>query len=366
MDPIRIAHVIGKLNVGGVKAVINNYYRNINHNNLQFDFYIDADSNCKPSQELIEMGARYFVVPPYQKLPQYIAELTRLFKENSYRIVHANVNTLSVFALYAAKKAGVPIRINHNHSTAGKGETKKNLLKYALRPFAKMYATDLAACSEYAGKWLFGKHADFTVFNNAIKPEKFQFDERTRAAYRRRFGLEGRFVIGHVGRFCYQKNHEFLIEIFLELKKREPDAVLMLVGAGDLQSRIKKQVRKYRLSDSVLFLGARTDVAKLYQAMDVFVLPSWYEGLPIVGVEAQAAGLPCVLSQAMTKEVLISDSASMRSLDDPPARWAETVLSYRHFPRKKDLTSIRNAGFDIRKESKKLEEFYCRKLRELR
>ena len=176
--PIRVAHVIGKLNAAGVEAVVNNFYRNIDHSKYQFDYFIDADSNCEPPQELIDMGARYFIIPPYQKLFQHIKELTRLFKENKYQIVHSGMNTLAPISMYCAWKASVPVRINHNHSTAGKGETKKNILKYCLRPFAKCFATDYCACSEYAGEWLFGKRmmkqGKVTVFKNAIDLDKFK------------------------------------------------------------------------------------------------------------------------------------------------------------------------------------------------
>ena len=222
--PIRVAHVIGKLNAAGVEAVVNNYYRNIDHTKYQFDFIIDSDGACQPPQELIDMGARYYVVPPYQKLFQHIKALIKLFKENNYKIVHSGMNTLAPISMYCAWRAGIPVRINHNHSTAGKGEIKKNIMKYCLRPFAKCFATHYAACSRFAGEWLFGKKmvesGKVTIFNNAIDIEKFKFNEKVRTEVRNKLGIEDKFVIGHVGRFEYQKNHEFLIDVFKTLHDR--------------------------------------------------------------------------------------------------------------------------------------------------
>lgn len=361
-EPIRVAHVIGKLNAGGVEAVINNYYRNIDRSKYQFDFIIDSDGACEPPQELIDLGARYFVVPPYQKLPQHIAALTKLFRENKYKIVHASMNTLAPISMFCAWWAGVPVRINHNHSTAGKGETKRNILKYMLRPFAKWFATHYAACSRYAGEWLFGKRTvksgKVTIFSNAIDLNKFSFDREIRERIRNDLNLQDYFVIGHVGRFCFQKNHEQLIKIFKEVNHKNPNARLLLVGIGELQGKIKNDVKALGLEDRVIFLGARNDVNELYQAMDVFVLPSHYEGLPVVGVEAQAAGLPCVFSKQMTDETVIMPETVMLDLKESPETWANAVLKFSTFERGNTADWVRKHGFDIRTEAKKMEQYY--------
>lgn len=362
--PIRVAHVIGKLNAAGVEAVVNNYYRNIDHSKYQFDYYIDADSNCEPPQELINMGARYFVIPPYQKLFQHIKELTRLFKENEYQIVHSGMNTLAPISMYCAWKAGVPIRINHNHSTAGKGETKKNILKYCLRPFAKCYSTHYAACSKYAAEWLFGRkmveRGEVEIFNNAIDCSKFLYNPVVRSEVRKELEIEDKFVIGHVGRFCFQKNHEFLIDVFKSVHDIDKNCVLLLIGIGDLQSTIKQKVCDLGLADNVIFLGARNDVNRLYQCMDVFTLPSRYEGLPVVGVEAQASGLPCILSDQMTRETIITKYVQMLSLKYNIEEWRDAILSCKDKPRLDTSETIQSAGFDIKTEAKKLEDYYYR------
>ncbi len=246
-NPVRIAQIMGKMVNGGVDAVIMNYYRNIDRSKVQFDFVVDSDSKFIPQDEIESLGGRIYIVPPYQKIGKYISALVKLFKQNKYQIVHSNINTLSVFPLFAAKKAGVPVRIAHNHSTAAKGETKKNILKYILRPFSKVFATHYVACSEYAGEWLFGKKAmesgKVTIFNNAIDLNKFKFDEKVRSEVRKELGIEDKFVIGHVGRLCFQKNQEFLIDIFEEVHRRDPNSVLLLIGDGEDREKIERKIK---------------------------------------------------------------------------------------------------------------------------
>ncbi len=357
-EPIRVAQVIGKLNAAGVEAVVNNYYRNIDRTKYQFDYYIEADGACQPPQELIDLGARYFVIPPCQRLPQYIRALVKRFRENSYPIVHSGMNTLAVFSLFAAWAAGSPVRINHNHSTANRGETKRNLLKYALRPFAKLFATHYCACSRYAGQWLFGKRSveagKVAVFNNAIDTERFRFDPQAREATRRELGLENTLVLGHVGRFCYQKNQEFLIELLAEVRKSRPEAVLVLIGIGKTEEAIRRMADELELREAVLFLSARPDVERLYQAMDVFVFPSRYEGLGLAAVEAQCAGLPVLASDNVPREAQVTDRIRFLRLEDGVSAWAGAIND---LPAADRVCRI-DDRFDIRREAKKLEEFY--------
>lgn len=365
MEPVRVAQVIGKLSAGGVEAVIYNYYQHMDHEKVQFDFYIDEDSSFAPRQELMDMGARYFVVPPYQRPFQYMAALTRLFRENQYPIVHSNMNTLSVFSLFAAWRAGVPVRICHNHSTAGRGEAKKNSLKYLLRPFAKIFATDYFACSRHAGEWLFGKapvrSGRVVVVNNAINIARFQFDAELRNVVRKELCLEGKLVVGHVGRFCVQKNHDFLVDVFARLHGRRRDAVLLLIGHGERMEEIKRKVHELGLEKAVRFLGVQSNVHRLYQAMDVFALPSIYEGLPVVGLEAQTAGLPCVLSDCVPPEGKLGPSTVLLPLSAGAAAWADQIESCGSAGRQNCLQQMKTGGFDIRSESQKLQSFYQRR-----
>ena len=263
--PIIVAQIMGKWVGGGVESVIMNYYRHLDHSKVQIDFICDEDSTRIPYDEIKKLGGRVFLVPKYQNLPKYLKALEKLFKENQYRIVHSNINTLSVFPLYAAKKAGVPIRISHSHSTSNPKEWKRNLIKNILRPFSKRYATDYFACSELAGRYLFGNkafdHGKVKIIHNAIDIEKFKFDEVTRKKLRKGFGIkDSTIVIGHVGRFVQQKNHTFLVDVFNEYYKKNPDSKLLLVGSGPLEDEIKKKVERLGLKDSVLFLGQRDDI----------------------------------------------------------------------------------------------------------
>lgn len=359
--PIRIAQVIGKLKNGGVESVIYNYYKNIDHSRFQFDFYIDGDSDFTFPQELLDMGARCFIIPPYQKLFSYLAALIKFFKTNKYDIVHINMNTLSVFSLYAAWIAGVPVRINHNHSTAGKGETKRNIIKYMLRPFSKIFATNFMACSEYAGRWLFGNRffdkGNVTVLNNAIDFEHFKFNEDKRNTLRNELGISDCYVIGHIGRFMPQKNHTFLIDIFSEVHKKDSDTVLLLVGDGELKEEIECKVKKLRLSDNVLFIDAQSDISKYYQVMDVFCFPSLYEGLGMVAIEAQACSLPVVASTEVPKDIEITSNVKFVPLDKSADFWAEKILENKAVNRT-DAKIDLNCPFDIKTECKKLEHYY--------
>ena len=269
---------------GGVESVVMNYYRNIDKSKVQFHFICDEDSTDIPYDEIEKLGGKVIVVPPYQKLFKYQKELYKVFKENNYKIVHSHINALSVFPLRIAKKAGVPIRIAHSHSTSNKKEWKKNILKMILRPLSKLYANNYFACTEYAGKWLFGKKVverkELNVINNAIDLKKFEFNENTRKALREELGIkDDTLIIGHVGRFMKQKNHEFLVEVFNEVYKKNQNTLLILIGQGPLLSEIKQKAINLNIEDKIKFIGQVTDVEKYYNIMDIFLFPSIYEGL---------------------------------------------------------------------------------------
>lgn len=366
-QPLRVAQVIGKMNTGGVRTIVLEYYKRVDHTKVQFDFYVDADSTDVPRSEIEAMGGRVFTVPPYQKLPQYLRALTQQFRENHYTIVHAHINTLCVFPLFAAWRAGVPVRISHSHSTAHKSEGKRVLLKYFLRPFARLFSTDYFACGEKAGRWLYGDRCfdkgRVTVLPNAVETPRFLYDLAARTALRKELALaEDAFVVGHVGRFMHQKNHAGLLDIFAAVRSKRPDARLLLVGEGELMAEIEAavQTRADIGAESVVFTGVRSDVNKLYSAMDVFCLPSFYEGLPVVAAEAQTSGLPCVFSDKVTQEAAMTVLARFVPLEAPPAVWANAVLdaATAKAPRRSWNGEIIEAGFDSAREGKRLETYY--------
>lgn len=363
-EPIRIAQIIGKWLGGGVEAVVMNYYRHLDHSKVQFDFICDDDSTNIPYDEIEKLGGKVILIPPYQKVFKYQKELRRVLRNGKYEIVHSHINTLSVFPLYAAKKVGVPVRIAHSHSTTNKKEWKKNLLKQVLRPFSKKYATNYMCCSELAGRWLFGDKAydegKVYLLNNAIDLDKFKYDKKIRDKKRKELGIkEDTIVIGHIGRFVAQKNHTFLIDIFNQFHKKEKNSILLLAGQGPLQEEIKNKVRELGLDDSVGFLGQRNDANELYQAFDVFLLPSLYEGLPVVGVEAQASGLLCFFSDDMTKETKVLDSTVFMSLSNTSEEWTGEILTnLRDYKRINTKNEVSDNGFDIEIEARKLEKYY--------
>lgn len=362
--PVRIAHIVGKVVTGGVDAVVMNYYRNIDREKIQFDFFMDGHFKTPVDHEILSMGGRIYKLEPYEKnLLKNLRQCQCIWKENDYQIVHVHLNTLSVFWLAAAFFSKIPMRIIHNHSTAAKGEGKRALMKYLLRPFAKIFATHYAACSRYAGEWMFGKSlvesGKVKIIPNAIEVARYSYNPVVREQMREELGLADKLVIGHVGRFAYQKNHHFLVDIFSALNKQRSDAMLLLIGTGELEQSIREKVRALELEESVRFLGVRHDVPALLQAMDVFVLPSFFEGLPVVGVEAQAAGLPCLLSDAMTAETKLTGMAEFFSLGETAEEWAaKTMQMLAGFERRGMDSELKDAGFDIKVAANELAEWY--------
>lgn len=366
-EPIRVAQIIGKWVGGGVEAVVMNYYRHINRKKIQFDFICDNDSTNIPYQEIEKLGGKVILIPPYQKLFKYHKELKKVLKEGKYKIVHSHINTLSVFSLFAAKCAGVPVRIAHSHSTTNKKEKKKNLLKQILRPFSKVFATDYMCCSELAGRWLFGNkeydNGNVYLLNNAIDLDKFKYDEEKRKEKRKELNIEdSTLVIGHVGRFVEQKNHRFLIDIFNEVHKQKENSILLLAGQGPLMEEMKEKVKILGIEDSVKFLGQRNDINELYQAFDVFCLPSLYEGLGMVAVEAQVSGILCFVSTEIPEIAKVTEKIVFINLENNIKTWTEIIFNHLKNTNRKNtnFTDVLKK-YDIKLEACKLEKKYLKK-----
>ena len=369
-EPIRVAQIMGKWLGGGVESVVMNYYRNIDRNKVQFDFICDEDSKYIPKDEIEGLGGKVILIPPYQKAFKYHKELKKELKEGKYKIVHSHINTLSVFSLWAAKSAKVPVRIAHRHSTSNKKEWKKTLLKNMLRPFSKVFATDYFCCSELAGRWLFGNktynQGKVYLLNNAIDVDKFKYNEKVRKAKRKELNIKDKdLVIGHIGRFVKQKNHEFLIDIFNEIHKQNKNAILLLAGDGPLKEEIQNKVKESGLEKNVQFLGQRNDANELYQAMDLFLFPSLYEGLGMVLIEAQCTGLPCVVSTEVPKNAKISNGVEFIPLSKNAKIWADESIKLitNKDIRKTILKTIKINNYNIKNEAKKLEKKYKRMLK---
>lgn len=330
----RIAVMMTDMNYGGVETVIMNYYRRIDKNEIQFDFFALEGSKLPQKEEIEEAGGRVYIVPRYTKPWKYCKKVYDIFKHNKYKIVHSNMNTLSFFPLYTAKKAGIPVRIAHNHSTAAKGETKKNLLKYMLRSLAKKYATDYMACSVQAAEWMFGKKAVdeglVYIVNNAIEVENFTYSVSKRNDIRAKYAVqEDEILLGCIGRLCFQKNQEFLLRLLAKLNNESDcsgSVKLMLIGDGENRDRLIALIRELKLDNQVIMVPACDNVNDYYSAFDIFVLPSRYEGFGMVAVEAQVSGLPCLLSDKFPEDVVIGTNVDRVELNEE--RWFDKLKAY--------------------------------------
>ncbi len=328
---IRVAQILNRMDNGGIEAVVLNYYRHIDRKEFQFDFFFDEGSSLPYRDEMTELGAELFPLPPYTHQAVYQKKLEKVLRAGQYDIVHVHMNTMSVFALAAAKRVGIPVRICHNHSTADQREGKRTLLKMLLRPWNRLPATDWFACGKQAGEWMYGKKAveeeKVFILPNAIETEQFAYDEEARKAVREEFKIpEKAFVVGHIGRFMTQKNHEGLLRIFQRLRQERPGSVLLLVGEGELEKDIREHVKEIRMEDKVVFTGVRKDIQRVYSAMDVFCLPSLYEGFPVVLLEAQANRLPIVCSDHISPEVCLTDLVRRLPLEKE-GLWIEAMLT---------------------------------------
>ena len=354
--PIHILQVVTYMGRGGIETMLMNYYRHIDHAKIQFDFLVHREFRADFDDEIEAIGGHIYRIPPMNPISRaYRKALRDFFHAHKYQIVHCHLNYMSGVILAEAKRAGVPVRIAHAH-TANMDPGWKQWVRRAAKYRIPSTATVMLACSREAGNAVFGKHP-FSVMANAIDAEKFCYSEVRRAAMRQKLGLMDCFTVIHVGRFVYPKNHSFLIDVFAEVLKFEPTAKLVLVGDGELRTAIEEKAKKCLPDGTVLFLGMRSDIADLLQAADVFAFPSYFEGLPVTMVEAQAAGLPCVKSDTITDECIVTDLVTSLPITNP-ALWAEEIMKKRCLPRKNQMKEITASGYDIVAAAKKLERFY--------
>lgn len=357
-QPVRIAQVLGDASFGGVIVWLMNFFRNIDRTKFLFDFYMYAPSPF--DDEIRALGGRVFYYPRVTDVFGAYGTLKKAFRGNGYSTVHVHMTTLSFVALAAAKSAGVPRRICHSHSTANPHEGWKYAVKMLIRPLPKLFATDLAGCSELAIRWLYGaKCADKAVLvHNAIDLGRFRKPDGFADEAKKRLGLDGRKVIGFAGRFERQKNLPWLVDVFAEAAKRRGDVALMLAGDGSEKEMLKRRIAEKGIDDKVFFFGKVEDVNALYAAMDIFVLPSLFEGLPLVAIEAQAAGLFCLMSDNITREAAVTDNCAFLPLDDVN-EWADAVLAVLGAARQYDGAAALEGGpYDIKAEARRLEELY--------
>lgn len=360
----------GSQNFGGVSSFLYNIYKNIDRSKIQFDFLSPNITTYGIHREEIEQeggmifefrikgNVLYKKVKLYQKLKDFL-------KTHPYQIVHINSGNFffNLTTIMAVKKAGVPVRILHSHNAGNTDQSfLKKMLFRILKPFMEKRATVLFACSEKAAEYMFTKNAvdggKVRVIPNGIDTMRFERREEVRRKLLKEWNLQDQFVVGHVGRFMKQKNHEFLIDIFKELHDQEPKSVLLLFGEGELLPQIQKKVKELGLENSVRFMGVMNEIEKAYQVMDVFLLPSIHEGLPVTGVEVQAAGVPMLVSDRITKELKIVSEVSFLPLEAGAAVWADAALACRKTSFEDHTDQVRQAGYDIHVVAEKLQNFY--------
>lgn len=360
-EPIRVLHILQRMEAAGVQTLLMNLYRKIDREKVQFDFLVHYTTPQFFDEEVEALGGKIyrFSVREDYNFPKYYRDLNKFFKEHKeYKIVHGHMHTLGGIYLHVAKKNGIPVRIAHSHTNATQRDAKR-FVKIIMNHLYAVDANVLFACSSAAGKYMFGSK-QFEVINNAIITDSFVFNHKTRENKRRELNVENRFVVGNVGRFEIQKNQRFTVEVFEQLNKVCPDSVLLLIGTGSMQDDIKALAAEKGLQDSVMFLGNRRDVAELYQAMDVFLMPSLFEGLGIVGVEAQAAGTPVVCTDTLPDEINVSPLVYRLSLEKPADEWVETVLTAAKNPQRHQNMKqyIIDANYDMDALAKGIQTFY--------
>lgn len=356
-------------NPGGMESCVMNYYRHMDMNKIQFDFLCNWE-HMVYAEEVEAKGSKIFTIP--QKSRDYKAykrALNSFFRNHAkeYDVFWYNTCTLTnIDYLVYAKKYGIKKRIIHAHNSGNETTVLRGLIHYFNKMRISTYATDFWSCSMDASKYFYGEKQIHSprhrIINNAIVSEDYKYEPQVRKKIRGKLGLQGKYVIGHVGRFQYQKNHEFLIDIFDAYVRRNSQAHLLLVGQGENENKIKQKVSELHLEDHVTFTGARNDVNQLMQAMDIFVLPSRFEGLGIVLIEAQAAGLKCITSKIKVPyEANITGNVTYIELANNPDEWADAIqkIEQEKCERKNCLTSIIDAGYDISTETEKFELYMC-------
>ena len=349
--------MLNSMGMGGIENFIMNVYRQINREEYQFDFVLQCEEESYFEKEITELGGKIYKIPRFEKHPiSHIQKLKQVLQQNEFVAFHRHTASSVVFIdLLIAKNCGIQNRIVHSHNTSNNGK----VLNYLMRPFLFHYSTKRLACSSDAGKWLYGNR-QFTVIYNGIDTEKYQFSDRIREKVRKQLQVDDKIVIGHIGRFSLQKNHRFLLQVFSKLYQNDSRYCLLLCGSGELENEMRKFCQKENIQNGVIFAGVRNDIHELVQGMDIFLFPSFYEGLGIVLIEAQCAGLPCVISNRVPKEAIFQENVLSLDIDESSIPdWIEKIKNIQlgSFPRSKISTKLLE-NYDIKNVTKDLLKIY--------
>ena len=375
-NPIRVLHVLGTTNLGGAESRIMELYRCMDRSKVQFDFLVHTDKEGHYSKEIRELGGHIYSLPRFQviNLAEYKKAIRCFFAEHKeFLAVQGHMTSTASIYLPIAKKANPAIVTIAHARSAGVDKGLKGYVTKLLRSSLKHKTDYCFTCSKEAGEAVFGKDwvrkGKVITIPNAIDVNRFQYNEAVRKEIRAELGIQDKFVIGHVGRFGFMKNHTYLVDVFAELCKQREDMALVLIGKGEEEENIHKKLKKLgtelfgdeqALESKVQFLGNRFDVERYYQAFDYFVFPSTFEGLPGSVAEAQAAGLHCLISDKITREVALTELVTYRSIEEEPKLWAEEILhnAQNALIRKDMREAIAQKGFDVNTQAVLMEEFY--------
>lgn len=364
MKKIKIGYFINDLANGGAESVMYNYLSHMNLSQFEVILITYAVSDLKCKKKFIDLGIKiYQVAPKRQHFFKSCKDIAYILKQEKFDIIHAHMTEWNCVPLFLAFMYHVKIRISHSHmaNSMASGLLAKSILFFE-KVAGRIVATNYFACGKEAGKNLFGdkflESKKVIFINNAIEYEKFKFNPNYREQIRSKLGLHNEICIGNIARFSIQKNHMFLLDIFESFIKIRPDSKLLLIGCGPLEEKIRIKVKEKKLTNNVIFYGTTNHINLLYQAIDILLLPSLYEGLPVVAIEAQAASLPIICSSNISEEVLLTESICEMSLSRKPMEWAKKIIEYDNYQRRDTTLEIRKAGYDIREESRKLEQLY--------
>lgn len=347
----RLLCIVSAMNTGGAETFLMKIYRALDREKYQMDFCVNSGENFY-EKEILEMGGRIYKIPSKsQNMIQWHRELKQIVHAHGYQyVIRVCEHSLAVLDLLVAREGGAKHLIMRS-SNAGSGSSMSTFVHKCFRFLPKTVPTVKLAPSTEAAEYTFGKgcvqRGEAVLLHNAIDTNIYRFDEIGRERIRKELNLESKFVVGHVGRFNQQKNHEFLIDVFHEVWKSNPEARLVLVGKGELEEAIHKKVHTLGLDDYVIFTGVRKDIPQLMSAFDVFAFPSLYEGMPNTVIEAQATGLPCVVSDTITQQAKVTDLVSFYALAEAPTVWADTCAHQKAGNRLKYNEDLKAAGYDI-------------------
>lgn len=359
-EPIRVLQVFAALDSGGVANFVMNTYRRIDREKIQYDFALTAGKKTLMDDEAEALGARIFYFDTEKSIEDNLKEILK--NEGPFEVVHSHVFFYSGLVLHTAKKCGVSVRIAHAHNahTGESASLVRKAYEAAMRHLIRANATVMLGCSEKACRYVFGENCmsdkRTMVMPDGIDCERFAFSEAMRKKVRSEYGLENKYVVGHVGHFNPAKNHEKILSVFAEVAKRRENAALLLVGDGELENDVRAKTEQLGLSDKVVFAGAHKDVENMYQAMDVFLFPSRYEGFGMAMIEAQAGGLACVASDVVPEDTNADGRAMYIPLEEKDEIWAEALLNRE---RETNFASV-EAEFGIDSTTDKLFALYCR------